>query len=444
MARGRFIGIFNPKYTKVYDERQQGFSPQIPFDRACWHGMNETADNRPRRLAVVLSHPIQYFSPWFQYIAQHSSIELKVFYLWDFGVENRVDRSFGHALKWDIPLLEGYEYEFIPNKSRDPGTHHFSGLDNPGLVPALKAWQPDAILMFGYNYSSHLKVLLSWSLRKIPILQRGDSHDLARAPGLKPKWNRFLRSILFKRFAAFLSVGKANADYLRNSGVPESRIYFAPHCIDNQRFQSARQTAEQDAAVWRRELGMAADVKVILFAGKFEANKRPLDLINAFKLAMKRLSNDREPKAALLMVGAGELETALRECAADEVGRTIFFAGFQNQTRMPTVYALGDVLVLPSWNETWGLAINEAMNLARPVIVSSQVGCGPDLVLNEKTGWVFSAGNVDELATILQRVISMSDGDLQTMGQSAFDHVQSYSYEAACTSLLQAFHEIRQ
>lgn len=401
--------------------------------------MIEPLKNKRQRLAVVLSHPTQYFSPWFQHIAGQTNIELKVFYLWDFGVENKIDRSFGHALKWDIPLLEGYESEFIPNTSRDPGTHHFFGLNNPGLVPALNAWQPAAILMFGYNYLSHLKVLLSWSLRKVPVLQRGDSHDLSRAIGWKPKLKRFLRALIFIRFRAFLSVGEANADYLRNSGVAENKIFFAPHCIDNQRFQLARPQAEHDAKLWRAELGIPADERVILFAGKFETKKCPLDLLQAFLMTPTKQCLDGSAKTILLFVGAGVLEAQLRNSAAEQIGKTVFFAPFQNQTQMPKVYACCDVLVLPSKGEgeTWGLAINEAMNLSRPVIVSSHVGCGPDLVLNGKTGWVFSAGNVDELATILQQAIAMDVGDLSRMGQAAFEQVQAYSYGRASQVVVQ-------
>ena len=398
--------------------------------------MNEAVTDNRRRLAVVLSHPTQYFSPWFQHIAKHTNIELKVFYLWDFGVENKIDRSFGHALKWDIPLLEGYASEFIPNKSREPGTHHFSGLNNPGLVPALEAWKPDAILMFGYNYLSHLRVLLSWSLRKVPLLQRGDSHDLSRATGWKGKLNRFLRALLFRRFSGFLSVGKANAEYLRNSGVSDKRIHFVPHCVDNKRFQDSRQQAEIEARAWRTQLGIEPEALVILFAGKFDQNKRPLDLIDAFKSALNRIhSNKMNADTVLLIVGAGDLERKLHERAGDHLGRNIFFSGFQNQSQMPKVYAAGDVLVLPSWNETWGLAINEAMNLARPVIVSSHVGCAADLVINGKTGWIFEAGNVEEFATILNRVMTMECDQMRAMGQAALQQVELYSYENATSAL---------
>jgi len=407
--------------------------------------MSEVSAKHGKRLAVVLSHPTQYFSPWFQHIVGHSDIELKVFYLWRFGVEHKTDRSFGHALKWDIPLLEGYESEFIPNVSSDPGTHHFLGLNNPGLVNALVAWKPDAVLMFGYNYLSHLKVLLSWRLRKVPMLQRGDSHDLSRGNGWKPKLKRFLRSLIFKRFAAFLAVGKANSAYLRKSGVAEQRIHFVPHCVDNQRFHSAKSQAEQDAKVWREELGISSDVRVILFAGKFEPNKLPLDLIAAFLQAMKQFETEGKiSDAVLLLVGSGELEGKMLELAGSTLGRNIFFAGFQNQTQMPKVYATGDVFVLPSQNESWGLAINEAMNLGLPVIVSSHVGCGPDLVLNENTGWIFPAGSVGELATILQHVLAINPDELEKMGDAAFERVQWYSYQHASMALVEKLDSVLQ
>src|SRR5690606_10260331 len=80
------------------------------------------------RLAVVVSHPIQYYAPWFHWLADQGWT-LRVFYLWDFGVAQRQDRGFGRAVVWDVDLLSGYEHEFVPNISRAPGTHHLRGLN---------------------------------------------------------------------------------------------------------------------------------------------------------------------------------------------------------------------------------------------------------------------------------------------------------------------------
>ena len=388
------------------------------------------------RLAIVVSHPIQYFSPWFKHLAAQPDLQVKVFYLWDFGVEARYDPAFGHSIQWDIPMLDGYEYAFVPNHSANPGTHHFRGLNNPGLVAALRTWSPNVILLFGYNYPSHLRVLLSWHLRNIPLLLRGDSHDLSRSPGWKTQLARYVRSLLFRRFDGFLAVGKANADYFRNCGVPDDRVFFTPHCVDNARFQAATSQAAKDAIAWRAELGIPADALVVLFAGKFEPKKRPQDLLNAFEKACNALPS-ADPSPVLLFVGSGVLEDQLGALAGDRLGRTVFFAPFQNQSHMPRVYATGDLLVLPSYGvgETWGLAVNEAMNLGRPTIVSSHVGCGPDLVVPGETGWIFEAGNINALAGDLVKALSTGRKGLALMGQEARTRVRGYSYEAATAGL---------
>lgn len=386
------------------------------------------------RLAVLVSHPIQYYSPWFRHLAEHSGFELKVFYLWDFGVKETRDLSFDASFAWDIPLLDGYSHCFIPNHSDDPGTHHFKGLRNPGAEEAILAWQPDALLMFGYNYATHLSLILSRRLRHVTFLFRGDSHELFPAPGWKPAITRSLRRIIFRRFDLFLAVGQANRSYFLKSGVAADRIHTVPHCVDNDRFQSHSAQAQEDAAEWKDELGIPREAPVVLFAGKFEEKKRPQDLLHAFTRMTPAPASS--PAPVLLFVGSGPLEGSLRASAVGLVGKTIFFAPFQNQSQMPRTYAAADLLVLPSFGrgETWGLALNEAMNLGKPVIASSHVGSGPDLVIEGKTGWIFPAGELDVLQDRLQEALSNRDR-LRTMGDLARLHIASFSYESATRTL---------
>jgi glycosyltransferase involved in cell wall biosynthesis len=412
------------------------------------------------RLAIVLSHPTQYYSPWFRDLAKQ--VTLKVYYLWDFGIRETEDKAFQASFTWDIPLLDGYDHEFLPNRSPDPGTHHFRGLDNPGAAEEIAAWEPDAILLFGYNYATHLSLILAPQLRGIPLLFRGDSHELFPAGGWKAAASRMVRRLLFKRFSRFLAVGKANVGYFRRSGVPGQKIAVVPHCVDNGRFQAAAEDAEIEAAAWKRGLGIPDAAVVILFAGKFEQKKRPLDLLTAFRamesglethsseVSDQRSPRDqakssafRRPPPCLLFVGGGPLESRLRAEAGDRLGKSIFFAPFQNQSQMPKVYAAGEVLVLPSFGrgETWGLAVNEAMNLARPAIVSTHVGCRPDLILEGDTGWSFPAGDVEALARVLRKAVSDPER-LVTMGRRARAHVANYSYQAATSELLRALEQV--
>ena len=61
------------------------------------------------RLAYLVSHPIQYQAPLLRRIAQEPDIELTVFFGSDFSVRDYQDKGFGVEVKWDVPLLDGYQ-----------------------------------------------------------------------------------------------------------------------------------------------------------------------------------------------------------------------------------------------------------------------------------------------------------------------------------------------
>ncbi len=379
------------------------------------------------KLAIITSHPIQYYAPWFSYINQNTDLDLKVFYLWNFGVAETVDREFQQAIKWDIPLLEGYNYEFVPNVSKNPGTKSIGGLKNPTLLLQVSKYNPDAVMLIGYNYASLYRFIFQWNIKKAPLIFRGDSHLLQCRQGWKEALRRKFISLVYSRFAAFLYVGKANYKYFTYHGVKPEQLVFAPHAIDNERFLQAADKAKIDAISWKQELGIPDSHKVILFAGKFNCKKRPLDLLQAYKQANLK-------DVSLLFVGGGELETELKKQAAEHPN--IFFAPFQNQQSMPRTYAIADLLILPSYgySETWGLAVNEAMCLSCPIIVSSHVGCGQDLVQNNQNGLIFEAGNISDLTKSIK--LAFSDLErLKQWGHKSREIIQNYSYNQTTEGL---------
>lgn len=388
------------------------------------------------RLAVVVSHPIQYYAPWFRHIASDPALELKVFYLSDHGLTARPDSQFGTSFAWDTDLLSRYDHAFIPNCAARPDVTRFSGLHNPGLRPALRAFSPRAILLFGYAYRPHLDLLLR---PPAPIIFRGDSHLL----GLTSSTSRtsptsffaelaprsLLKRLLFSRPAAFLPVGTANAGYFRHYGVPAKKLFFAPHAVDAAHFTATPERLAA-AAAQRAALGIPATAHVVLFAGKLIPKKRPDLLLAAFIEAAA-------PGAHLVFSGDGELLPQLRAAASGLP--YVHFLPFANQSAMPARYLLGDVFVLPSEgrHETWGLAVNEAMHLARPCIVSDHVGCAADLIRPE-LGWIFPAGNQTALAVTLRTALTLPRAELAALGHAAAHHVSSYAYPAATAGLKHA------
>lgn len=383
-----------------------------------------------RRLAIVLSHPVQYYSPWFRWLRTHTALEFRVFYLWEFGVTPQRDPQFGTTFQWDVDLLAGYDSEFVPNVARDPGTHHFGGLDNPALTARLAAWRPDAVLLFGYNWRSHQRVVW-WARRHgVPLLFRGDSHLLGRTQ--LPLLRRLLLRFLYRQFAGFAYVGAANRDYFRALGVPETRLFFAPHAVNAEHFNPADPSTRAAAEKLRVELGLAAK-RVVLFAGKFSAAKQPVALLEAF-LAVAAGDD------ALVFVGDGAEKDRLTALAATRPDAHVRFLPFANQSEMPARYLLADIFALPSRGhyETWGLAVNEAMHLGVPCLVSDLVGCQRDLVTPGETGWVFAADNPAELAATLRTALRTTPEDMRRLGHNALATAGRYTYQQSSNGLLAA------
>lgn len=387
-----------------------------------------------RRLAVIATHPIQYYAPWFKYLTANTDLFVKVFYLWDFGVTLKCDRAFKTALKWDEPLLSGYRHSFIPNYSFDPGTHNIFGLRNPDLANAVKAFEPDAVLCTAYNYFSIYSLLLDPRFKSVPFIFRGDSHRITVQKGLKAYARKLWITKVFKRFDKLLYVGAANKEYFNLHGVEDRKLCFSPHAIDNERFSLAASKPDKVKA-WRKELGISEDDTLVLFAGKFISKKCPLELLAAFNKA--KLKN-----TSLLFVGSGPLEKALKQRAANN--KKVYFAPFQNQSLMPVALMACDILTLPSYgpDESWGLIVNEAFAVGRPALVSSHVGCRQDLIKEGETGLSFEAGSVSDLARAL--VEACGDRErLKLWGQNAKELIAGYSYKESTKGLLEALEDLK-
>jgi glycosyltransferase involved in cell wall biosynthesis len=389
------------------------------------------------RLAIIAGHPVQYVAPWLALLAQQENVEIHVFYLWDFGVVETKDPGFGITLEWDIPLLDGYSYSFVPNISSDPGNHHFLGYVNPGLSGQVAAWKPDVLFLMNYAFLSYFLLLIDPRTWYLPILFRGDSHDVGRRETFVMHLSKLIRKIVFSRFSAFLDVGENNRNYIVSSGVPRRKLFHSPHAIDNKRFQDAKPESIYQAQKLRSALNIREEQILISFVGKLIAIKRPFDLLSAFSL----LPPDIRRRSALLFVGEGKLKADLRhECKKKSVDN-VHFLDFQNQSAMPSIYAASDLLVLPSQNETWGLVVNEAMNLSCPALVSDHVGCGPDLILPEQTGWIYPTGDIRALTNCLLQAIS-DPVKLRQMGVNAAKRIADYSYESASHGLFEALKHV--
>ena len=344
-------------------------------------------------------------------MACRDDLDLRVFFTWHAGDAPTFDRGFRERFAWDIALTEGYGFERVPNTAADPGTHHFFGLRNPSLVDRVAAWAPDAVVVHGWAWLSHLQALRAFRRLGIPTLFRGDSHLLDNARH-GPRWllKRWLLSHVFAWPTGFLVVGSANRAYYEAFGVAPERLHQCPHTIDVGRFANSADALELEALRWRQQLNIPEDRTVLLYAGKFEPKKCPVELM---RLVLRR----RDWDLVLVMVGGGELQSGVDTIAAADPARFRVLP-FQNQSRMPVVYRLGELFVLPSsYGESWGLAVNEAMACGRPVLVSDRVGCAADVV-DADCGRIFPWRDLNALEQAIDEFVA-TPGRLVKMRHAA-------------------------
>jgi|FEC22Drversion2_1045045.scaffolds.fasta_scaffold00557_10 glycosyltransferase involved in cell wall biosynthesis len=369
------------------------------------------------RIGFLVSHPIQYYTPIFRALAKQC--DLTVFFAHRQTAEQQARAGFGVAFEWDIDLLSGYESRFLVNVARHPSTDRFAGCDTPGIADEIARGKFDAFVVPGWALRSYWQAVRACRRHGVPILVRGDSHLGTHRNSLIRAAKSLTFSHLLRRFDGFLYVGQKNRDYLLHYGAPADRLFFSPHCVDNDAFAAASAAAHVSRDPGRRR---------ILFVGKLIARKHPADLLHA----VARLGGTSLEAA---FAGSGDLETELRQIASDASVRAEFL-GFVNQRELPAVYAAADLLVLPSdGRETWGLVVNEAMACGVPAVVSDAVGCGPDLIDAGATGAIFPFGDTVALAAAIEGVLSL---DRAFVRRHLADKMALYSPRQAAAAIVEA------
>jgi glycosyltransferase involved in cell wall biosynthesis len=368
------------------------------------------------RLAIICTHPIQYYVPVFKQLAEVT--ELKVFYT--AGEKISFDKGFGLDIQWDIPLLDGYDFQFLINNAKKRSTSHFFGTINPDAIRAIRQFDPSHILIFGWAHYSHFKILNYFS-GKVRILFRGDSTALRQHHLLKSLTKKIILKYVYSRVNHALYTGINNKYYFKNYGLKNNQLIFAPHAVDNGRF------ACTGAVLQIREMLQIKDSEiVILFAGKFTAVKNPEMLLKAF--TGLQLKNTQ-----LLLVGDGPLAVNMRSTYQHE---KIHFLPFQNQSDMPAIYQSCDLFCMPSKSESWGLAINEAMAAGKAILASDMVGSASDLV-KPANGMIFQSNNIADLKQKLVK-LTYSKSKLTQKGQSSKVIIQKWNFETQVKGILSA------
>ena len=365
------------------------------------------------KLGILSTHPIQYFVPWYRELSAHKDIDLTVFFCHKQTSEGQAKAGYGVSFEWDIPMLEGYNYQFLDNISKNADVFTFFGCDTPNIKQLISKGDFDAFIVEGWFNKSFWQAIFACWKSKTPIMVRGDSNLISHGGSfLKRMIKHPIYNWFIPKFNSYLVVGKYAKEYYLHYGANEKHMFFTPHSVDNDFFTLNRETLLGERNDLRRRWDIPDDAVVFVLVGRLIPRKLPQDFIAAVEMASKA-----NPKIWGLIVGDGTLKKGLQE-KSEKNNIQVKFTGFMNQGELPKAYAISDCLVNTSLSESWGLTINEAMASKLPILVSDTTGCMPDLLSAGETGYQFKCGDIKDLSEKMLTMASSKE-KMSIMGKNS-------------------------
>lgn len=180
----------------------------------------------------------------------------------------------------------------------------------------------------------------------------------------------------------------------------------------------AEMVADEESQGCKAELGILGCYPVLGVVGSLYSVKGHRFLLEAMPEVLQLW-----PKALLLVIGRGELETALKDQVEQlAIGTHVHFLGMRQD--VPRLLSVLDVFVLPSLSEGLSLALLEAMASGKPV-VATRVGGNPELIDHGRTGFLFQPQNPKDLAANLLNLLGDPEM-MQQFGRQASERVRQH------------------
>jgi len=289
--------------------------------------------------------------------------------------------------------------------------------------------------LISYSPLPNLLCIFTAKLAGCKIVMMNESWRLTESASF---FGKLVKHVAVRMFNSALVGGHPHKQYAIDYGMNPSRVFLGYDVVDGRYF-------EVQAARWKNEAADNLPVanlpsRYFLNLGRFVTKKNIPSLIKAYAGLMEHYP---ALDISLVLVGEGNEEKAIRQLAADlkiptREGLTqannsgnkaeIVFYPFQQVDITPLFFSRCEAFILPSMYEEWGLVVNEAMACSSAVIVSENVGCAADLVINDVNGFQFNPTSVEQLKGILEKFVK--DTALsKRLGAEGCKHIRKWGPE---------------
>lgn len=373
-----------------------------------------------KRIAIVVSHPIQHFCPQYVSFAENPDVELKVFFASALGYKKYVDPNFKKEIVWGNLQLEKFNHCFL---NGDVVIQPDKELDAPSLNNELQSFQPDLLIIYGY-FQKLQRRAHAWALKNnVKLAYISDSERRGVQSRLKELLKYLYIRNYFSRISYFLSVGNANEQFYQYHGVPAKKLVRMHFPIDVKDYQKRFLAKQELRAGIRSKYNIAENDIVLTVVGKLVSWKNQDDIIKAMQL----LENENV-KLHLFVLGSGDKLEEWQQFSSVLTKHKVHFPGFVKIDELPSYYAATDIYVHPAAKEPHSIAISEAIYMGCPIILSDHCGSygESDDVQENKNGEVYPFGNINELA---DKIKTLALDNAKRKAYSDFSHETSVKFQ---------------
>jgi len=326
--------------------------------------------------------------------------------------------------KWEGVLKPAkFKYEFLKTRylRLKFGIDYYDFYFGSGIKKYLKEFGDlDCFICSGWNSISSYIALKFCKKHKIPFIIFNESTSQEKSIR-RSIFSPYIKYVIKNADACLVAGSRAKKFDVMMGAKPED-VFIQGYCVDNNKFISTTALLKKNTAL-REILGFKKNSKLVLYVGQIIKRKGIDKLFEIFS----EFNNEGE-NIELVLLGAGPLEDYYKRQILQKGIRNIHFKGFVQQDEILKYYAVADSFVLPSYEETWGLVVNEAMCSGLPVIVSKMAGSSEDLVEHGKNGFIFDPYNKNELKTYILRVCGNNHLRDQ-MGKKCLEKIKKQSPE---------------
>lgn len=295
--------------------------------------------------------------------------------------KNEKNRKWNTENRHYISFLKSYHLFF---QKRDWALHFSFPLT---LFFRLVKQNPNVILITGYDSFQYWEALVYAKIfRKNKVMWNGSTLLSSRS---KNKVINLIKGYFINSFDSYYTYGTQATKYIESFGINSKKIVTGTNTIDTNLYKTHTSDDSQQDTIIK-----------FLYVGQLIERKGLYNTIKAF--ANLDYSNWK-----LTIVGSGEDEHMLKELVKEyKLEDKIIFVGYKQKDEIIDFYSKANVFLMPSYNEVWGLVLNEALASGLFCLSSKYAGATFDLIKNGENGYIIDPNSIEDIVQKLEKVFS--------------------------------------